>query len=583
MMVILVWLAKSTLVLSVGLLLARSKGLNAATRHAGLAFLVGSVPVLFVAELVASAPMVSIQAPAFLIEIGAGDASFEAMNNASSSSVAPASAGWGFWPVFWGLYAAISTSLLFALGFRLRQASRKIGQLSCIAQDPVEIRVGGPDKSPYAWGLLHRCVVVPEQWRSWDTAKQRSVLLHECAHLRRQDSLVALGVTCVCALFWMHPLLWVARRRCFLLAEHACDDAAINEGVEVTAYARHLLEISRMRTPRLAPAMAGLSQLSSRIHVLLDESTRRKPMTLPKVTTLICASALFVVAVANVGLAIEARADIPDVSADLAVKLATAQVHIDGEHFTDANRVLGEANAMPGLSANEQAQIARFSGYAAYHEEKYEQAITEYEKVLLLASSTSGLYQSTLYTLAQLHFVVGRYETAIERARQWMALVDNPGAVPSVFIAQTYYQMERYDEALAEMEIALAAAQNSGTTINPNWLKLRDYLLKVHEGEAVGSAPPHTGVDGDYYPIVKVAPQYPPAAREHQIEGYVVVEFSLDEDGRTQDHKIIESVPSEIFDRAALAAVRKFKYKPRLSNGQPAVVTGVRNKINFEL
>jgi protein TonB len=90
--------------------------------------------------------------------------------------------------------------------------------------------------------------------------------------------------------------------------------------------------------------------------------------------------------------------------------------------------------------------------------------------------------------------------------------------------------------------------------------------------------------DGEYLPLVKVAPIYPRRALNRGIEGYVIVEFTVTEHGAVRDARVVERVPdSGLFDAAALAAVEKFKYKPRILDGTAVAVTGVRNKITFRL
>ena len=88
---------------------------------------------------------------------------------------------------------------------------------------------------------------------------------------------------------------------------------------------------------------------------------------------------------------------------------------------------------------------------------------------------------------------------------------------------------------------------------------------------------------GEYLPIVKVAPLYPQSAASRGIEGYVLLEFTVTETGATADPVIIESQPKGVFDNAASKAVLKFKYKPRVENGLPIRVAGVRHVITFKL
>ncbi len=97
--------------------------------------------------------------------------------------------------------------------------------------------------------------------------------------------------------------------------------------------------------------------------------------------------------------------------------------------------------------------------------------------------------------------------------------------------------------------------------------------------------------DGEYLPIVKVQPQYPNRALSRGLEGYVIVEFTVTTNGAVRDPFVVEGMagsrgnlrPSEIFDRAALKAASKFKYKPRVIDGEPVEVPGVRNKITFAI
>ncbi|MBN1237598.1 MAG: TonB family protein [Gammaproteobacteria bacterium] len=91
-----------------------------------------------------------------------------------------------------------------------------------------------------------------------------------------------------------------------------------------------------------------------------------------------------------------------------------------------------------------------------------------------------------------------------------------------------------------------------------------------------------TYVDGDLLSLVKVEPSYPARAAAGGIEGYVVVEFTVTRHGLVEDVVVVEST-NDVFDRAAVDAALKFRYKPRVIDGEPVDVRGVRNKITFKL
>lgn len=91
------------------------------------------------------------------------------------------------------------------------------------------------------------------------------------------------------------------------------------------------------------------------------------------------------------------------------------------------------------------------------------------------------------------------------------------------------------------------------------------------------------GGDGEYLPIVKVAPVYPRRALQRGIEGYVIVEFTVGKQGSVKDPFVVEANPEGIFEQAAMDAALKFKYKPRVVNGEAAEVSGVQNRITFQI
>jgi TonB family protein len=88
--------------------------------------------------------------------------------------------------------------------------------------------------------------------------------------------------------------------------------------------------------------------------------------------------------------------------------------------------------------------------------------------------------------------------------------------------------------------------------------------------------------DDEYLPIVKVAPIYPPRAAARGLDGYVVVEYTVTDQGSVQDVFVVESSAS-LFDQAAIDAVLKFKYQPRITSGRAVAVPGVQSVIRFEL
>jgi protein TonB len=119
---------------------------------------------------------------------------------------------------------------------------------------------------------------------------------------------------------------------------------------------------------------------------------------------------------------------------------------------------------------------------------------------------------------------------------------------------------------------------------NPNAQKIAISAVPVETDiEMTGGFSLGVG-EGDYLPIVKVAPIYPNRALTRGIEGYCVVQYTVTRQGTTKDAVVIEDqCTSSLFHRASLNASMKFKYKPRIMDGEAVEVPGVQNKFTYEI
>lgn len=100
---------------------------------------------------------------------------------------------------------------------------------------------------------------------------------------------------------------------------------------------------------------------------------------------------------------------------------------------------------------------------------------------------------------------------------------------------------------------------------------------------AKGGGLPVSGADHDVLPLYRAAPDYPPQALKNEIEGWVVVQFSINEVGAVTNAFVVESEPGTIFDEAALKAINRWRYNPRVENGVAVERVGLQTVIRFEL
>ena len=89
--------------------------------------------------------------------------------------------------------------------------------------------------------------------------------------------------------------------------------------------------------------------------------------------------------------------------------------------------------------------------------------------------------------------------------------------------------------------------------------------------------------DTEALPLVQTSPQYPIDAAQNGKEGYVIVGFDISEKGTVINTRVIDANPKRIFDKAALQAVKMWKYKPKLMQGKAIVQTNQTVQLDFTL
>jgi len=147
----------------------------------------------------------------------------------------------------------------------------------------VRLFIGRGGAMPMAWGVWPSCVLVARGIKVWPESQRRAVLLHELGHVVRRDPLWQLVVEAAMAVYWFHPLVWLAAWRVRVEREHACDDLVLNGGVAAPDYAKHLLDIVTGNTfkyigPAAGAAMASTGRLEGRVRSIMDQTLDRRPV-----------------------------------------------------------------------------------------------------------------------------------------------------------------------------------------------------------------------------------------------------------------------------------------------------------------
>ena len=94
-----------------------------------------------------------------------------------------------------------------------------------------------------------------------------------------------------------------------------------------------------------------------------------------------------------------------------------------------------------------------------------------------------------------------------------------------------------------------------------------------------------SATDGDFLPLVAIAPQYPTRAAQRGIEGWCLVSFTVNGLGNVEEDSIVvvDAEPSNIFNRSSIRAATRFKFQPRVVDGQGVAVEGVQYVFRYEL
>jgi beta-lactamase regulating signal transducer with metallopeptidase domain len=135
--------------------------------------------------------------------------------------------------------------------------------------------------SPVTDGIFRPKIILPSDCHGWQEERLISVLLHEIAHIHRNDVVINVVSGFVKALNWFNPLVYFALNQLLFERENACDDVVLNTGIKSQKYASYLFESARQLSANKQVLTAGVSAVSQsilekRIKLILAPNQRRK-------------------------------------------------------------------------------------------------------------------------------------------------------------------------------------------------------------------------------------------------------------------------------------------------------------------
>ena len=89
--------------------------------------------------------------------------------------------------------------------------------------------------------------------------------------------------------------------------------------------------------------------------------------------------------------------------------------------------------------------------------------------------------------------------------------------------------------------------------------------------------------DGEMLPLVNITPTYPTRAAQRGIEGWCQVEFTVTAEGGVEDVVVVDAEPAGIFNNSSIRAAQRFRFQPRVVDGQAVPVPGVQYVFRYQL
>ena len=256
-----------------------------------------------------------------------------------------------------------------------------------------------------------------------------------------------------------------------------------------------------------------------------------------------------------------------------------------------AERQLGDrlvAEARKALTAGNADQAERWIQAAADTGVSRDDvsAMTREEQRVRTAAKADAMARLAL--LFSQRLTQGRVaDPAGDSAKFYLAqLVQSDAAHPSTILARQNYAARALDEA-------------KGAVRRQDFAGARRWLTEAHDAGAddgsigavdrdITTAQDTTKHSNDFVAASalqqtrNVSPEYPTVARTRGLGGWVDVQFTVKTDGTTGDVTIIGAEPVGVFEQSAMDAVRKWRYRPVLRDGQP-VDQHVRVRVRFAL
>ncbi len=367
-----------------------------------------------------------------------------------------------------------------------------------------------PLAMPLTWGIVRPVIVLPSNAADWAEDRRRMVLSHELAHIARLDWPLQICAEIARAVYWFHPLVWLAAAQLRQESERASDDAVLASGIEASHYASQLLDLARtLKNPgrawSTALAIARPSNLERRFAAMLNPAIVRNCLSLKTK----CLITLFA----------------------LCLLVPLAALRLPAQSF--AGKVSGTIHDPSGASVPNATIIMSNSTASTI-----DMTVSDHDGNFVFKALPTGEYEMKVLKPGFEAYQIPHVSLGSGRDFS-QAVMLRLGAIT-----------DRLDVVASESGKVTPVETKAGKT------------SRLQVGGSVEAAKL----------ITKVQPIYPEAAKSAGISGTVVLHAVIGMDGKPLSLKVVNSQIDPDLARSAVEAINQWRYTPTLLNGEPVEV-----------
>jgi TonB family protein len=476
-----------------------------------------------------------------------------------------------------------------------------------------DLRISEDVASPVTFGFRKPVVLLPAGFPALSEGMRDAILCHEVLHIRRHDWLFTVGEELVRAGLWFHPAIWWLLREIQLAREQTVDREVVEMTRSRDQYIDALLVIAGA-PPRVdlasAPLFLRKRHLKQRVVSIMKEvrmSKVRSNSALAGGLTILAASGWFVTGEFRLEAAPQVVADAPGVSVETngaqlmhrqsveypreaiakgVQGTVVAEVTLDATgNVTDAHIVSGPEELRK--SALQSVLNWHFSADAALSVRTVSvtfAAPKAAQQSVEVRSRAAPVQQRQDDYIADRILIFGLSDTAAQQLRSQLPVREGDTITPEKF-SQTVATVQAFDSHLTVRRVGAAISISLNAREDP----LREEMQRLDTLRARAAAAPQaqpveavriSGEEEKVNLVSQVPVVYPPLAKAAHVQGTVVFEATIGNDGTVKNLKLLSGPP--LLVQAAMQSVTQWVYKPTMVNGSPAaVVTNI--EVNFSL